>query len=269
MSATVLAASCEGDGFCPPSVEEFFPPSIAEFSIFGIEFEITRITIIGWVATAAIVLFFVMAARKPKVVPGKLQFAGESIYQGVRGSTARDVIGSHDEGRFAHYLVALFAFILANNIMAIVPFANISPSSKISMNAVLAMISWAMFIYAGSKKHGTGTFLKNSLFPPGVPWPVYIILTPIEFVSTFIARPFTLAVRLFANLFAGHMLLAVFALGAAYLFTVGNFSVIFSPVAALAAVGMTFFEVLVAGLQAYVFTMLTAVYISSALAEEH
>jgi F-type H+-transporting ATPase subunit a len=269
VSATVLAASCEGDGFCAPTVDEFFPPSIFEFTLLGIEFEITRITVISWIATAAIILFFVMAAKGAKIVPGKLQFAGESIYQGVRGSAARDVIGSHDEGRFAHYLVALFAFILANNIMAIVPFANISPSAKISMNVVLAMISWALFIYAGSKKHGVGTFFKNSLFPPGVPKPVYIILTPIEFVSTFIARPFTLAVRLFANLFAGHMLLAVFALGAAYLFTVGNFSVIFSPVSALAAIGMTFFEVLVAGLQAYVFTMLTSVYISSALAEEH
>jgi F-type H+-transporting ATPase subunit a len=95
------------------------------------------------------------------------------------------------------------------------------------------------------------------------------LITPIEIASTLIFRPFTLAVRLFANMFAGHMLLVIFALGTVYLLTVGNISVIFAPVSFVMAIVLTFFEFLVIVLQAYVFTVLTSTYISGALAEEH
>jgi F-type H+-transporting ATPase subunit a len=107
------------------------------------------------------------------------------------------------------------------------------------------------------------------LFPPGVPLPLYILITPIEIASTLVFRPFTLAVRLFANLFAGHLLLTIFASGTIFLLNVDNFSKVFVPAPFLMSVIMTFFELLVATLQAYVFTVLTAVYVSGALAEEH
>jgi F-type H+-transporting ATPase subunit a len=98
---------------------------------------------------------------------------------------------------------------------------------------------------------------------------MYVLVTPIEVFSTLIVRPFTLAVRLFANMFAGHLLLLVFTLGGIYLLTVGNFSAIFAPVSLAMSVVMTFFELLVEVLQAYVFTILTATYIAGALEEEH
>jgi F-type H+-transporting ATPase subunit a len=104
---------------------------------------------------------------------------------------------------------------------------------------------------------------------PGIPWPLYFLITPIELISTFIMRPITLAVRLFANMFAGHLLLVIFALGTVYLLQVGNFSAIFAPVSFVMAIIMTFFELLVQVLQAYVFTVLTATYLAGALEEAH
>jgi F-type H+-transporting ATPase subunit a len=98
---------------------------------------------------------------------------------------------------------------------------------------------------------------------------MYILVTPIEILQNFVVRPFTLAVRLFANMFAGHMLLVVFSLGAVYLFQVGNYSVVFGPISALMAIVMTFFELLVIFLQAYVFTVLMGTYLNGSIEAEH
>jgi F-type H+-transporting ATPase subunit a len=102
-----------------------------------------------------------------------------------------------------------------------------------------------------------------------VPVGALILVTPIELLQVFVIRPFTLAVRLFANMFAGHMLLVVFSLGTVYLLGVGNFSVVFAPFSFLMAVIMTFFELLVIVLQAYVFTVLTATYLNGAVEPAH
>ena len=112
---------------------------------------------------------------------------------------------------------------------------------------------------------GAGRYFKDILFLPGVPKAAYILITPIEVLQNFVVRPFTLAVRLFANMFAGHMLLVVFSLGAVYLFSRDNFSVVFGPVSALMAIVMTFFELLVIFLQAYVFAVLTCMYLNDAV----
>jgi F-type H+-transporting ATPase subunit a len=98
---------------------------------------------------------------------------------------------------------------------------------------------------------------------------MYILVTPIEILQNFVVRPFTLAVRLFANMFAGHMLLVVFSLGAVYLFSRDNFSIVFGPVSALMAIVMTFFELLVIFLQAYVFTVLMGTYLNGSIEAEH
>ena len=108
------------------------------------------------------------------------------------------------------------------------------------------------------------------MFPPGVPKPVYVLLAPIEFVSTVIVRPVTLALRLFANMFAGHLLLLVFILGGEYMLLNENtFLNLMSPFAFGMGIVLTFFEALVQVLQAYIFTLLTALYIAGALADEH
>jgi F-type H+-transporting ATPase subunit a len=263
---SVLAAN--GEGFEAPTIEEFYPEPLVSFSLLGIDFEITRITIILWVATAAIIALLVAAVRRPAVVPGKLQYLGESGYSLVRDGMARDVIGPKGLP-FAPFLASLFFFILANNAMSIIPFAQISPMSKFALPLMLAVITWVLYNWVGIREQGAARYFKDAAVPPGVPIGALILVTPIELLQVFIIRPFTLAVRLFANMFAGHMLLVVFSLGATYLLTVGNFSVIFSPVAFLMAIVMTFFEILVIVLQAYVFTILTATYINGAVEPAH
>ncbi|GAA3175767.1 F0F1 ATP synthase subunit A [Blastococcus jejuensis] len=265
---SVLAVDGSGDGFQAPGLGEFYPEVIASFSLLGIDFEITRITLILWVATLAVVAFLIATVRNPQIVPGKLQFVGESGYSLVRDGIARDVVGPRGLP-FAPFLASLFFFILANNLMAIVPFAQISPMSKFAFPLVLAAICWVLYIYIGIREQGAGKYFKDILFLPGVPKPMYILVTPIEILQNFVVRPFTLAVRLFANMFAGHMLLVVFALGAVYLFQVGNFSMVFGPISALMAIVMTFFELLVIFLQAYVFTVLMGTYLNGSIEAEH
>jgi F-type H+-transporting ATPase subunit a len=134
---------------------------------------------------------------------------------------------------------------------------------------VLAAICWVIYIWVGIREQGAGRYFKDILFLPGVPKFMYVLVTPIEILQTFVVRPFTLAVRLFANMFAGHMLLVVFSLGAVYLLNVGNYSVIFAPVSALMAIVMTFFELLVIFLQAYVFTVLMGTYLNGSVEPAH
>jgi F-type H+-transporting ATPase subunit a len=271
-SATALgvlaAEGSGGDGFQAPTIAEFYPEPIAEFSILGVAFEITRITIISWIATAAILTLLVLAVRKPSIVPGKLQFLGESGYSLVRDGIARDVVGPKGLP-FAPFLASLFFFILANNAMSIIPFAQISPNSKFALPLVLAVITWVVYNWVGIREQGAARYFKDAAIPPGVPIGALILVTPIELLQVFVIRPFTLAVRLFANMFAGHMLLVVFSLGTVYLLTVGNFSAVFSVAAFAMALAMTFFELLVIVLQAYVFTVLTATYLNGALEPAH
>ena len=269
-SATALVdlLAAEDSGFQSPTLEEFYPEPLFSFSIAGIEFDITRITLILIIATAAMLLLMVAAVRRPSIVPGKLQFFGESGYSLVRDGMARDVIGPKGLS-FAPFLGALFFFILANNAMSIVPFFQISPMSKFAYPLVLAIIVWVLYNWVGIREQGAGKYFKDAAIPPGVPIGALILVTPIELLQVFIIRPFTLAVRLFANMFAGHMLLAVFSLGTVYLLFVGNFSVIFSPFAFLMALAMTFFELLVIVLQAYVFTVLMATYLNGAVEPAH
>jgi F-type H+-transporting ATPase subunit a len=266
---SVLAAESDpGGGFVAPTIAEFYPEPIAEFTLLGVAFEITRITLISWIATAGILLLLLLAVRKPSIVPGKLQFLGESGYSLVRDGIARDVVGPKGLP-FAPFLASLFFFILANNAMSIIPFAQISPNSKFAWPLVLAVIVWVLYNWVGIRTQGAGRYFKDAAVPPGVPKLALILVTPIELLQVFVIRPFTLAVRLFANMFAGHMLLVVFSLGTVYLLTVGNFSVIFTPFAFLMALFMTFFEVLVIVLQAYVFTVLTATYLNGSLEPAH
>ncbi len=267
--SAVLAAEGGGDGgFQSPTIEEFYPEALFSFSLLGVDFEITRITIIMWIATAAILALLVASVRKPQIVPGKLQYLGESGYSLVRDGMARDVIGPKGLP-FAPFLASLFFFILANNAMSIIPFAQISPNSKFSIPLVLAVITWILYNWVGIREQGAGKYFKDAAIPPGVPIGALILVTPIELLQVFIIRPFTLAVRLFANMFAGHMLLVVFSLGATYLITAGGIYPVFGVASFAMAIVMTFFEILVIVLQAYVFTVLTATYLAGSVEPAH
>jgi F-type H+-transporting ATPase subunit a len=248
----------------PPTVEDFYLPSIFPWGGEGVWF--TKITLLVWLTVAILIIFFLVAYRNPQLVPSRRQWLAEYIYGFVRNNIATEMIGK--EGlRFAPYLAALFCFIFMNNLWQIIPLAQISPNSHIAFPIVLALASYVLFIYVGFKNHGI-KYLKLALVPPA-PWFILPILVPIEFFSNFIVRPFSLAVRLFANMFAGHMLLLVFSLGG---FAMISANALLAPISVLSwimAVALTFLDFAVIALQAYVFTVLTASYIQGSLAESH
>lgn len=246
----------------PPSVDEFFPPGL-----FGIDW-LTKMMLMVWLAIALIIIFFLVAYRNPKIVPSRMQWLAESIYGFTREGIAKEVIG-HEGVRFAPYLTTLLVFIALTNMFALVPGLQISPNSHIAFPIMMALITYVMYIYWGAKAHGLGKYLKMSLFPRDVPKAMYILLTPIEFIQTFLMRPFTLSLRLFANMFAGHMMLLVFTLGGFVLLNAGGLVASVSVLSWAMTVVLTFFETLVALLQAYVFVLLTSSYLQSSLAEEH
>jgi F-type H+-transporting ATPase subunit a len=248
----------------PPTVEEFYPPSLIE----GAYPWLTKFTLLVWIAVGVIIVFFLVAYRDPKMVPTKRQWIAESIYGFARENIAKELIG-HAGVRFAPYFATLFCFILLTNLFGLIPGIQISPNSHIAFPIILAVISYVMFNYVGIRKHGFVRYFKLSLIPPA-PWFILPLLIPIEFFSTFLVRPVTLALRLFANMFAGHVILLVFTVGGFALLSAN--SVLIKPLSLLSwalAVGLTFLETLVAILQAYVFVILTSSYVQGALAEEH
>lgn len=269
----LLAASTEEDGFKPPSIAEFFPPKLFEFGpdFFGQPmFAMTRINLIMVIMTSALVLFFFFAFRKPSVVPSKIQSLGEMFLDFVRVHISEEVLG-HQAKRFTLLLTTMFFMVFAFSITGILPLMHIAASSVIAIPMILAFASYLVFNYVGIKQHGLLHYLQLNLFPPGVPKPLYLLVTPIELVSTFIFRPATLTIRLVANMIAGHMLLVLFYSGANYMLIVSD-SLILKPFGIfsfVAGFAFTLFEMLVAFLQAYIFTLLTAVYISGAVSEEH
>jgi F-type H+-transporting ATPase subunit a len=250
----------------PPSVEDFFLPSIVPWGAHD-SYWVTKITVLLWLAVAILIVFFLVAYRKPQLVPTKKQWLAESIYGFVRNNISIEMIGPRGV-QFAPYLTTLFCFILLMNFFGIVPFLQISPNSHIAFPATLALISYILFNYAGIRHHGFVKYFKMALVPPA-PWFILPLLIPIEFFSTFLVRPFALAVRLFANMFAGHMLLLVFTLGGFALLNANIWFLPFSIVSWLMTIAVTFLEFLVIVLQAYVFTVLTASYVQGALADEH
>jgi len=266
--ALPFAADAESGGgeFHGPSLEEFYPPSLF---FTGTVFEINRLMLIRLLIVVVIILLFWLGTRRMKVVPTRGQSILEMAVEFVQNNVVIQALGKKDGKRFAPLLIAMFFFIVFMNITGVIPGLNLAGTSVVGMPIVLALVSYVAFLYAGLKKH-PGTFLKASLFPPNVPWPLYIIVTPIEFLSTFILRPVTLAIRLLMNMIAGHMLLVLcFSATSFFLFTAGGLFGLFSIGTFAFGFAFTLFEILVAVLQAYVFTFLTATYIQLALAEEH
>ena len=264
VSDTLLAAA-ESEEFHSPGPADFeFPPIFGEGTFF------TKPMLIIVLATVAVAVFFYLAARRAAAVPGKTQFMGESVYGFVRNGIALDSMGR--EGlRFVPYLATLFVFIVALNVSGIIPILQFPATSRIAIPLFLAVISWVIFNAIGIRRQGFVGYFKNMMFPPGIPWPVYILLAPIEFFSTVIIRPLTLTLRLTFNMFAGHLVLLLFILGGEYLiFEKGGLvGIAAGSVSLLGSIVLTFFEGFVQILQAYVFVLLTALYIGGAMSEEH
>jgi F-type H+-transporting ATPase subunit a len=272
MLVNVLASiSTPPDGFSAPGTEIF--DYTTSCLVGDGQYCLTRVTF--WMLMSAVIVvgLFLLAFRNPSLVPRKLQNAMESIVEFIRNGIVMETMGPEGLG-YLPFLTSLFMFIWINNLFGIIPGINFPTTSRMAIPAFLAVLVWFVFNIVGIAKQGGWHYIKGVLFPPGVPAPIYVLVTPIEFVSVFFVRPLTLAVRLAANMIAGHLILTIFALGSWYLFShlwtpgadwVASFGIFSFAL----LVFMTAFEVLVGVLQAYIFTILTAVYISGAIHPEH
>ncbi|CAM3069582.1 F0F1 ATP synthase subunit A [Prescottella defluvii] len=263
-----LSVTFTAEGYTPPTLADFNPPAIL---FGGTPFEIDRLVMLRLIMCAVLLLFFVIALRSPKFVPRGIQNVAELAIDFVRINIAEEILGKEQGRRFLPVIATIFFVVVATNFSAIVPFMNISSNGRIAMPMVLALFAWITFLYVGIKKYGFFKYFKSSIVVPNVPPALHVLLIPIEFISTFVLRPFTLMVRLMANMLAGHILLVLFFGSAWYFFfEAGNFTAVFGVASVAAAVAFTFFELLVIFLQAYVFALLTAVYIDTSLhADSH
>jgi F-type H+-transporting ATPase subunit a len=228
-----------------------------------------KVALIAVAASLISIVIFLLAARADAMkAPKGARNLAETIVEFIENQIIMPTMGKHGMG-WTPFLLSLFVFIYLCNLPGIIPVLYMPATARIAIPAFLAILVWVVFIGVGFKHQGPA-YLKNSLFPPGVPGPLYVLVAPIEFISTFLVRPFSLTVRLFANLLAGHILLVTFSLLTEEL--VQGDSWVLKPVGILPFFMLMFitgFEVLVGFLQAYIFTILAAVYIGGAAHPEH
>jgi F-type H+-transporting ATPase subunit a len=250
-------------GYPAPTIEDFFFKPI--FTIGGYQF--TK-PILLMLLSAAIVLFvFWMAFRKPKLVPRGIQNVGELGILAVRDQILRPQLGSKGD-RYLPFLVSLFFFIWLMNLWELIPVAQFPATSKFAFPVGLTLVVWVTYIFIGMKHQGPIGYFKNMAVPPGAPWWILPLLSPIELLSNILVRPFTLSIRLMANMLSGHLLLLVFSIASWYLFS-ATIGLLFAAVSFIVFLLVFLLEVLITLLQAFIFTTLTAFYISDALEPAH
>jgi F-type H+-transporting ATPase subunit a len=260
---TVLAPK---DQFGAPTPDELFtlPPIIPGVDWF------TKPVLLALLSAVVVIGFCWAAFASPKVVPRGVQNVAEYGYMFVRDQVARPFLGK-DADRWMGLLVSIFFLVLIWNVMGVVPVVQFPVASHIAFPAVLALSIYALKVYLGIKHQGGVGYFKNMMFPPGLPKPIYLLLAPIEFLSNMIIAPFTHAVRLFANMFAGHMLLAFFSM-VGFWFLFEKLTPLGAPIGVLGVVMtiiLTGFEMFIQFLQAFLFAMLAAMYINGALHADH
>lgn len=251
-----------------PSVSDFLPPEIL---FEGTPFAINRIILIRIIATVVLLTVMVVTACRAKVVPGRWQAAVEWVLDFVRDNIIYQVMGEIRGRRYIPMITTIFLTVFVFNICGVIPGMNIAATATVTMPLVFALWVFCQYWIAGVREKGIGVFLKEELLPPGVPWPIYIILTPIQLLELLVIRPLSLTIRLFANMIAGHLLLATCLAFAQFYIIESADKLAGVPVGGLWFIGgfvFTLFEMFVAALQAYVFAILATVYINQSYPEE-
>lgn len=265
---TVLAAEEGGGGLHFPPMKELVEWRAILFE--GTPFEVNKVVLLMWVSVLIVFGLFWVAGRRAasgQLVPTGLQTVVESGVEFVRNDIILQTMGPAGLG-WTPFLVTMFFFIFVTNMWEVIPGIQFPVNARMALPAFMAIMVWFIFNYVGVRAQGFGGYFKSMLFPPGVPKLLLPLVAMIEFISTVFVRPFSLAVRLFANMLAGHLLLVTFAVLCAALWTAKPVAVIL-PLPFAMLVLLTAFEILVAVLQAFIFTILAAVYIGGAMHPEH
>lgn len=259
-----ILAAADGGGYQSPTTEEFYQPLL-----FDGPFAITRPAVVLMLSVGLIAWWLIATTKRAAIVPGKAQWVTESAYGFVRNGIARDIIGSKDFLRFVPLLFSMFVLILVNNLFGVIPPVQYPTMSRIGFPIALTLVVYVVYHFIGIRRVGPGAYFKN-LVPPGLPGWIVPTIFVLEVITFFITRPLTLALRLFGNMFAGHMLLLLFITAGEYMFTTGGIGLKIAGAGSFVlAFVMTIFEILIQFLQAYIFTLLAATYIAGSLADEH
>lgn len=255
----------DGCGFPAPGLHSFLFEPIVGNADDAVYFNKTML--LALLGSIIIVGFFWAAFRKPKVVPGKLQMVAETGYDFIRRGVVYETIGKKEGEKYVPLVVSLFFFIWMMNLWSIVPLAQFPVTSIISYPLVLALIVYVLWVSLTFKRHGfVGAFKNFTGYDKSLGAVLPLSMT-IELFSNLLVRPFTHAVRLFANMFAGHTLLLLFTIASWYLLNGLGFA--YAGVSFIMVIVMTAFELFIQALQAYVFVLLTCSFIQGALAEHH
>jgi F-type H+-transporting ATPase subunit a len=265
---TVVAAPAggchihSGCGYPSPGLDSFDFQTLFRIG----EFHATKPMLVAAICVVIVVGFFWAAFRKPKLVPRGVQNLGEVGILAVRDQILRPSLGRRGD-YFLPFLVALFFYIWLMNLMELIPVIQFPGMSRIGFVWPLVGIVYFTYLYLGFKHQGFPGYIKN-MIPWDVPKFVLVILIPIELARFFVIQPFTLGVRLFANMFAGHLLLLIFTFATWYLFTV-SYTLVYAAGSFLMTIFVFGLELLIDLLQAFIFTTLTAVYIANSLEAAH
>lgn len=225
-------------------------------AVAGFDLSITNSALWMIIAAASVTLFFAAASAKAAVVPGRLQSVGEMLYELIHNLT--DSIIGHEGKKYFPFVFTLFAFILAMNLLGMVPYFFTS-TSQLAVTATLGLLVIAVVIAVGFARNGLGFF--KLFVPSGVPFFVLPLVVVIEVIS-FLVRPVTLALRLFGNMVGGHVVLKVFGGFVVSLGALGALGVVGALVTLTGTVAITALEFMVAFLQAFVFAVLACVYLN-------
>ncbi len=244
-------------------LEQFELHTIVPINIGGLDLSLTNASVAMLAAALAVSLLMTLTIQARGMVPGRLQSVAELSYEFV-ANMVRDTAGS--EGlKFFPFIFSLFAFVLVCNLIGLLPY-SFTATSHIAVTFALAAVVITLVIGYGFLRNGV-KFL-NLFAPSGVPWPLYAILTPIEVIS-FLARPVSLSLRLFGNMLAGHIVLKVFGGFVVSLGGLGVLGWIGAIAPLMGVVAMTALEFLVAAIQAYIFAILTSIYLNDAIHPDH
>jgi F-type H+-transporting ATPase subunit a len=250
-----------GCGYPAPGIEDFDFKPLFTIGSFGF----TKPMLIAVLCGLIVIVFFWFAFAKPRVIPGRTQNLGEMAVLAVRDQIVRPVLGKRGDG-YMQLLVPLFFYIFLMNLMELIPLIQFPAMSRIGFVWPLVFTVYGLYWYLGFKTKGFFGYFRSWI--PEAPWPILIILIPVEILKYVVFQPFTLGVRLFGNMFAGHLLLSIFMIATWYMMS-WSIGLLYAAGSLFMVFFVFLLELLVDLLQAFIFTTLTATYIADSLEHGH
>ena len=250
-----------------------FPPvsHLVEWPDFALKgnayFAFNKIALLVILSSVLTFTLFALAGRKAQLVPTGIQNVAESAIEFVRDGILMQTMGPHGM-HWLPFLTTIFFFVFFNNLWEVIPGIQMPVSARMAVPGFLALMVWIIYNFQGIRHQGLIGYAKSAFVPQGVPMAFLPLVAFIEFISKIFLQPFSLAVRLFANMLAGHLLLVTFGVLSAALWSKTPLLAIL-PLPFAMLILLTGFEIFVAGLQAFIFTMLTSLYINAAQSADH